>query len=514
MPSCISPQEFAQYLVEQAPIFDEEIIRDIRPIDGLIGHMSVGEWDPYDGVSHTKDRFRNVQPDVTKRWQEVENGSCLDAPCDPDENFIGFGYDRITYGQERQSWRSQLFCFDQMLTVNKAEEHISQIISDVLRPATSRISSFYLRKQMAAHAGKKWLAGATMADFTYSWDVTGDADIYIDTSGEPTSILTPQMLQRRLARLRNVGYFGKWTNDPFWGGYDRMVELLTDDDTAWSLDKAASDGRVSDAWRFQTWNAAHEYYKYGMGGQIGDFMVHVDPFPMRFNKVSTNRFQIVLPYKNVAATVGIGSDDNPDFHNAQYQFSLIWHRMALKLRVQRMRIPNPNMPFAVRDLGGAWNFAMNDLGRDCDNRPIANYRKNKGFFYADFQYGTEPLHVEWAELIFHKREPMRVTAIDVCGDDPGYPTQNYNSANAECDTTQVFSPIADDAGNYHIEANTITCDGIPVAHAAVSSATIAALVTALNADAGTDAMGLWVQEGVQILLTETNCESVAIPWVV
>lgn len=513
---CISPQEFAQFLDEQLPIYDEMIIRDIRPTDGWIGHVSVGVWDPFDGTEHSRDRFRNVQPNVTKRWNEVDNTACIggdQAPCDPPENFICWGYDRITYGQERQSWRSQLLCFDQILTVNKAQEHLSQIISDILKPSTSRIASFYLRKQAAKLAGKKWLASSAMADFTFSWQLTGDEEQFITTSGEPTSKITPQMLQRRVAPLRNVGYFGKWTNDPFFGGYDQFIELVTDDETAWDLDKIASDGRVSDAWRFQMWDAAHKYYQYGMGGQLGNYMVRVDPFPLRFNKVSTNRFQVVLPYENVGATVGIGSQDNTDFHNAQYQFSIIHHRMALKVRVQRMESVNPLMPFAVRDLSGAWRFANNDLGQDCEGRAIANYRGNKGFFYADFQYSTEPVYVEWEELIFHKREPAFVTEVDTCATDPGYPTQNYNSACDECEDTQIFSPQEDSATNFHIEANTITCEGVPIVHAAKSSATIAALVTALNADTGTRALGLWVQQGVQILLTETTCADVEIPWV-
>jgi len=513
---CLNPQEVAQFLLEELPIYEPMIIRDVTPTDGWIGHVSVGQWDPFDGTQHILDRFRDVQPDVTKKWLDVSNQSCLGgdaAPCDPPENFIGWGSTRITYGQQRQSWRSQLLCFDQVLTVNKAQQHIEQIVSDILRPATSRIASQYLRKSAAAIAGTKWLASAGMTPFTFSWETTGDAEIFMTTSGEPSSKITPQMLQRRVQPLRNIGYFGKWTNDPFFGGYDSMIELVTDDDTAWDLDKVAQDLKVSQAWRFNMWDAAHDYYKYGIGGQLGNYMIRIDPFPIRFNKVSTNRFQIVLPYINEAATTGIGRANNPDWFTAQYQWSFIHHRMAMKVMVQRMEQVNALMPFAVRDLSGQWRFAINDLGIDCNGNPIANYRGNKGFFYADFQYATEPYYVEWEELIFHKREPAFVVEVDTCQADPGSPTQYYNSANSTCGDALEFTPTAGPDGHFRIAANSVTCSDNVVTALAIDAATVAALVTALNASAGLGALGTWIQNGSNILLTDTECTSVDIPWV-
>jgi hypothetical protein len=514
--NCISPQEFTQFLDTQLPVYDSLIIRDIRPTDGWIGHFNVGVWPAFSATSHTRDRFRQVMPDVTKKWITVDNDSCIggdQAPCDPPENEICWGYDRITYYQEKQSWKSQLLCFDQILTVTRAQEHVEQIISDILRPATSRITSFYARKRVAQHAGQKWLASAALTPFTFSWETTGDSEIYMTTSGTPDCKLSPQMLQRRVAPLRNKGYFGRWTNDPFWGGYDSFIELVVDDETAWELDKATVDSKVSDAWRFQIWSAANEYYKYGMGGQLGNYMVRIDPFPLRFNLVSTNRFQLVLPYRNMAATVGIGSEDNPDFHNAQYQFSFIHHRMAVRFLVQRMESVNPLMPFAVRDLSGQWRFATNDLGRDCNGNPIANYRGNKGFFYADFQFATEPVYVEWEELIFHKREPAYVLCVDTCAEDPGDPTQYYTSSCEPCEgENQIFTPQEDANGDFVIAANTITCDGAVVTHGAISEATLNDLVVTLNAELSV--LGVWVLSGSNVLLTEPTCDSVVITWVV
>jgi hypothetical protein len=508
---CLFPQQFTNLLVTQLPVYTENILRDWRPTDGLLGHVSTGQWNPFQGTTQYQDRFRNVKANVTKKWEPVNHDSCEDAPCDPTEHEIGWGYDRTSFTQERQSWRSKLLCFDQMLSATEAVAHVEQIVNEILRPATNDISSMYIRKKALELAGNKILANAAMSTFTLTWDTTGDAEIFATPSAFPTSKLTPEMLQRQIPRMRNRGYFGRWTADPFWGGYDNFAELITDDDTAWELDKLATNQRLSDMWRFTMWSAAHEYYAYGMGGQIGNYMVHIDPFVLRFNKVGT-KLQIVLPFKNSAATVGLGSDDNPDYHNAQYQISFIWHRFAWMLKVVQMQQINSAMPFMVRGLNGQWNFAIDDLGADCDGKAIANYRKNKGFFWADFQYAGQPLNTEWLTAILHLREPKVVYEVAPCAADPGYPTQTYTSANDDCATTYRWEPDAQADGSFVLDANTVSCNDEPVANGAIDAANLAALVIALNGDTELGALGTWAAEDQDLILTDATCKPV-LPWV-
>lgn len=512
MPDCISGTEFAEYLVNQTPVYDELIIRDIRPEDGWIGHVETGQWEPFTDTTHTFDRFRQVMPNVTKEWQTTPSGSCIGAPCDPPENKIGWGYDRLTYFKERQSWSTELLCFDQILQVTRAKEHFAQIISDILQPATSRIMSFYLRKRAADHAGKKWVADASMTEFTYTWTVVGDEEIYMVPSAIPTSKLTPQMLQRRVGRLMFEGYFGK---QPF-KDMPPLIELVTDYNTLWDLDKAAADSNVNDKWRFQEWEAANKFYQYSFNGQLGQFVTRVDPFILRFNHApdptgSPNRMQVVLPYVNTAATQGLGSEYNQDFENAQYQWSHIWHRRAGVVLVGRTESVNPLMPFANRSLGGQWQFVMDNLGEDCDGRAIDNRRRNKGQFLADFELSYKPQYTEFSELIFHKREPAVITTIDTCNADPGYPFQYYNSANDPCPgSNQLFYPTQDAEGNYAIAANSVTCNGVAVTHDAVSEPNLNDLVTTMNT--ALTSLGTWILQGTALILTEPTCDDVEIPW--
>lgn len=510
---CLFPQQFSQLLLTQLPTYVETILRDVRPTDGLLGHVSSGQWNAFRGNQQTQDRFRHVRANVSKKWETIGDTNCEGSPCDPVEHEICWGWDRLVFGKERQSWKSQMLCFDQMLDATQAVEHVEQIVDEILRPATKDIGSFWVRKKALDLSGRKVLANQTMSTFTWTWDTTGDQEIFATPSAWPTSKLTPEMLQRQFSPLMYNGYFGKWTNDPFWGEYNQLAELITDMDTVWSLDKLTTNQRISDLWRFNQWDAAHEYYKYGMGGKIGNYMTHVDPFVLRFNRLANGKAQLVLPYKNVAATVGLGSEVNDDFFNAQYQISYIWHRFAWEMQVQDMQSINPLMPFMVRGLNGQWNFAIDNLGADCDGKAIANYRRNKGFFWADFQFAGRPLHTEWLTAIFHKREPMVVYTVDVCATDPGYPEQVYRSACDGCDTVYRWEPDADEEGNFVLAASSVTCNDEIQANGAIDSATLAALVIALNGDAALGALGTWSADGTDLVLSGATCQPV-LPWVV
>jgi hypothetical protein len=96
---------------------------------------------------------------------------------------------------------------------------------------------------------------------------------------------------------------------------------------------------------------------------------------------------------------------------------------------------NPEMPFGARDFGGNWKAVLAETcGTDVNGNPIAvdNKRKNKVQWFADFQYYIRPLHVEFLESIFHRREASCVPEISTCAATPGYITQSYNSCDPTC----------------------------------------------------------------------------------
>ncbi len=171
------------------------------------------------------------------------------------------------------------------------------------------------------------------------------------------------------------------------------------------------------------------------------------------------------------------------------------------------------MPFLVRDLSGQWQFAINDLGQDCAGNTIANFRKNKGFFFADWRISGKPLHTEWLTAILHLREPQVIYVIAPCQSDPGYPTQFYQSSGDNCDGQYVWTPEAAENGHYVLAANSVTCNSEPYNNPAVDAASLAALVTALNANVVLSSFGTWSTTGAKLYLTGATCQPV-LPWVV
>jgi len=446
----ISCQKFTQYLVDQLPVYDRLILSDIRPTDSWILNVDTGTFEAYSGVEHTLDRFRHVFPNTTKVWNRTTDASCVGTPCDKTEHCIGWGASRITYFLEEQSWQTPLLCFDQEMHVTKAKEHFRQIISDILRPATTDIMSNFLRKRALQFADKKFIANRNMTEFTFVWTVVGDEEIFFDCSANPATVfkLVPQMLQSRFEPLMRRGYGGM---NPF-KETAPYIELVTDISTAWELDKLGGQTgvggvpSVSGNWRFTQWDSANAYWRYGFSGQIGNFMVRCDPMGLRFNfvrdlgaGVGANRFryQVVLPYVNQVTSgaggdPGLGSVENPDFDRAQFRITYIWHKKGLQALVADATPVNPEMPFSSRNFGGKWQFVMDNLGTGVNGCVVENKRRNKGQFIADFKLAIRPLYTEFINVFFHRGEPFCVPEISNCSADPGYPTQTYNSCNAVC----------------------------------------------------------------------------------
>jgi hypothetical protein len=464
------------------------IMEDIRPSEGWLYNVATGTTPMGTPVEITMDRFRSVFPNTTKTWtRTVANGpGCTGNPCDPTEHQIGWGADRLTYFAEQQSWSTPLLCYDQDMHITHAMEHISQMISKILKPATTAISSNFLRKRHLQWANVRAVANAnfgapgTDGVFSYVWTLAGplgDDEIYFDCSVSPSRVfkLVPQMLQRRFNPLMLRGYAGE---NPF-KDTSPFIELVTDMDTTWNLDHlggqqgigGGDNPNVLGNWRFTQFDDSTKYWRYGFSGQIGNFMVRVDPMGLRFNYVTDlgaaaapnrYRYQIVLPYKNSITTgaggaAGLGSDYNADFDRAQFGISQVHHKKGMELLVPDAKPLNPEMPFGHRDFAGKWQFVMDNLGADASGVVISNKRRNKGQFIADFKYYIRPMHFEFLESYFHRREQFCLPEISNCNPDPGYPAQNYTSTLPNCPLPSAYSAL------YGTGVPTGTQDGLPPA---------------------------------------------------
>ena len=523
----IACRAFTDILSRRSEHLDDEIIRALHPIDTWIGHVSTGRFPAQDGVEHTFDRFENVFPNLSMGWEDVTAASCVGTPCDPSSQRIGLGFTRDSYKLQRKAYETDLFCFDQILSADRAKQQFAHVIK-TLRRCSNIIVSHRLKTEALRIAKYKWAtANNAMTPITATWDATYT---FLTVSVLPTSKLTARHLQRRVQPQIREGALRSETNH----GTQPMLELVTAMDEIWNI--VEGNPELADHWRFADFGtAAADFYKYGWTGKVGNYGLRDDSYSLRFNIVSEDGMgggvlQIVFPYNNVSATEGIKENVNTDYDKAPVQLDFIWHRMAMTSLVRDTTQINPEMPFASRDFGGKWQFVVDNLtcgystvvdsvtGQTVQV-PIAvnNERRNKGKFIADFSFATKAEYPELAEAIFTLREEACIVDVPTCAAYPYPNAQNYDSANAPCPAAPVtltFLPVLSAlTSTYEIPTNTVLCNGLNIFHDAITgTTTLAALVAQMNTLLS--AMGTWAVSGSDITLKGTACTTVNLPWTV
>jgi len=454
---------------------------------------------------------------MTGAWEDVQAQGCIGQPCDPSSKKIGMGFTRDSYRLQRKSFETALFCWDLILSADRAKEQYAHFVR-TLRRASTLISGDRMRHEAVRIAGQKWattLASPKLTPITAYWNSTGTI---LNVSTLPTSKISARHLQRRVMPQVLLGALGEDINR----NGAPMLEYVNDPESIWDIVEGSPE--LADHWRFQSWDDAERYYKYGWTGRVGNYGMRADSMPLRFLNLNTQnadgtwQLKIVYPYTNVGATEGIKESLNDDFQNAQFQANFIWHRLAMTNLVRDTTSINPMMPFGSRDFAGKWMFGLDNLtcGVDVNGNPIAvdNVRRNKGKFIADFSLATKSQYPEFAELFLTLREPACIVGLPICASDFGYPTQSYDSANAVCPTSEVtltILPIKSAAGTYEIAANSVQCNQIAIVHAAITgTTTLANLVVQLTDKMG--ALGTFAVSGANVTLTTTSCTSVAFPW--
>jgi hypothetical protein len=528
----ISCSAFADYISRKVEHLDDNIILSMHPLDSQwIGHVSTGRFPAEQGIEHTFDRFENVFPKLGA-WNDVQSASCVGAPCDPDSHKIGLGFTRDSYKLQQTAYETDLFCWDLILSADRATQQFAHFVR-VLRRISTIVWSYRFRTEALRIAKYRWVLNNNgLVAVTATWNAAMTqltlTPVVAGTSAMPTSKLGARHLQRRVDPQIRAGAEGPTINK----NMQPMLELVTNMETVWGL--VEGDSNLTDHWRFQSFTDAAKYYRYGWTGSVGNFGLRSDAFSLRFNVRSNNAvtgvvvLDVVYPYTNIAATEGIKEDVNTDYDNTRVQADFIWHRKAMTSLVRDAKAINPEMPFAARDFAGKWQFVMDNLTCGTMNVtdavtqevkqvpiPVNNERRNKGKFITDFGGAIKAEYPELAEVFISLREPACLVDIPPCADDPGYPEQNYDSHNAECPTDDVVivqTPIINSGtSTYEVAANSIKCNGMLVVHAAITGSTsIALLVVELNAKLG--AMGTWTDTGATITLTGPNCSSMEIPW--
>lgn len=504
----ISCKKFTDYLVRRAEHFDTDIIRDITPTQGWVGHVSTGMFPPGDGVTRQFDKFHRVYPDLSEEWADHHAGHCVGTPCDPTETEICFGYTQEEYRLQEKSFKTQLFCFDLILSADRAKEQFGHLVG-ILRDATSIIMSDRMRVEAFRISQRKVVSFGAAAVEPFTYVSTGNL-ITMTPTVLPTGILTVEALQRFVQPLILEGYGG---TNPLPA---QMFEFVTDFETAWNLREG--NPNLTNSFQFTDFAQGGKLYKYGITDAVGNFGIRIDPTPLRFLEDAGVLYR-VFPYQNQAAAGGYGGAGiqgvvNDDYIDAPIQVDHIWHRMSMKSLVRDTMQINPAMPFAQRDFGGKWQFVMDNLGTDGKGCVIENKRRNKGMFIADFALATKPERPEWAVSIMHLRQRSCPKKVTVCTEFVAatFQAQNYSSACEPCVEVHNFGvwPCAQ-GQTMNVVANTATCNGAIISHeGATGIASVSQYIDWLNATFGE--LGVFtLNTDDEIVFTSSICWSFTLP---
>ena len=360
----ISCQDFTDYIARKVEHLDDNIIMSMHPLDSQwIGHVSTGRFPAEQGIEHTFDRFENVFPQLGA-WSDVQAASCVGAPCDPSSTKIGLGFTRDSYKLQQTAYETDLFCWDLILSADRATQQFAHFVR-VLRRISTIVWSYRFRTEALRISKYRWVTannGLVAANATWNAAMTQLTltPVVAGTDVLPTSKLGARHLQRRVDPQIRAGAEG----GSIIKNAQPMLELVTHMTTVWDL--VEGDPILADHWRFNQFSDAEKYYRYGWTGQVGNFGLRADAYSLRFNIRShvlngAVVLDVVYPYTNIAATEGIKEDVNSDYDNAPIQIDFIWHRKAMTSLVRDAKAINPEMPFAARDFAGKWQFVLDNL---------------------------------------------------------------------------------------------------------------------------------------------------------
>lgn len=464
-------KDFTDLLIRRTPHYQKELLRDYTPSSGWVGQVPTGEWPAFTGTQRIGHRIRRMFPDLSGRWKTTVESGCIGAPCDPTRKKVGFGFDQFEYHLEEDHYTTDLFCFPLIMSADEAKSQYAALIEG-LRQATIWIWNHRFRTEAVRICDSQVLCGSNFAAANPLWNAD---DTVMKTSGDPISTLTVQFLQRYVQPLILEGYLD---NQPL-PMKGRKFEVITDMITSTKL--VQENPNLKDYCTALSLDEFKDLYRYGIQQTVGDFMLHIDPTPLRYSKVGSKVYNLVLPYENNPTAGGIGADVNYAWIMANCQWDFIWHRRVMKSLVRRSSPINSQMPYSAVDWGGRWKFVMDNM-TDSSGNAINNEERTKGKFIANFSAATQPDQPKWGVAILSLLEPSCLVDHTPCASAYAYVTQDYSSANDPCPSGDVFYDISD-TGPYVL--GSAACNGVTLSNTPKpAGATIAALVTFLNATLG------------------------------
>jgi hypothetical protein len=301
----------------------------------------------------------------------------------PPVNGIAFGQTLREYNLQHTSLQSPELNINDLRVAVKRNEQLGAI-RDILAENTTYAWIDRNRREYSRLAAHKVICASGFPD-----GYTGTAGITTMPTTVPTSVLTNGVLAKFRMSMIRAGA-GREPLDRIDGA--PIFGLITDSETSELLKTEAG---IREDLRFA--GRANELLSpLGVERPYKNFFHIIDDFAPRYNLVA-GAWVEVFPYLFVPTSLGNKLIENPDYANASYMDSIIFHKQVMKTLV-----PNPTIgtaggvQFDAVQYRGLWKWL---------NIPhaVTNPDNTLGFFRGVFASGSKPIFPEFGHVIRHLR---------------------------------------------------------------------------------------------------------------
>lgn len=394
-----------------------------------------GTFELFNGASQKTNIFRGTlgPQQGLNTWTPIEPSR---KPAGADAGFdycsyspqtYSWGIESVTFSGLRTSWRSPVFCVNDLKFVDQAAEQLGMIVKAGSR-VTDDTKEVFNREnyvKAAVDAGKAVVMAEGAIDFidnsNYRFSYNPNQ---VDASGNtyltfPSALLPKvsalnwsllDVIRTYLADEAPAAAIGSDSGMPVYG---LMLDLMDFERMVYR------DNELREDFRFARPQQLISGFNMGFKVYRGFALMH-DPRQMRFRITSNNGTNVtatrVVPRRATrAGTVGYIPETNPDYIQAELAIGVVFMNDVIQVLVPpNVRTLGNGMVFGpAPGFNGEWTW-INEYDK------VENPLREVGYFFARFEYFVKPLiYSNVATVFLYRRCPQVLStpcAIDESSD--------------------------------------------------------------------------------------------------
>ena len=490
---------FNDYLGRRPYDWDKKISKDRKPASYLYAGMYKSEsWASFTGTTHLHERVYVTRPNDPGLWTQFVADPCVGTPCDVPRQMISHGVDQLRYDRYKREYQSEVFCLDQLNTVEEALAKLAAVVEGYKELPEIICSDFYrllVLRKAGTNATQSGLFLAGLQDGygnPLALDVSDNMFtlaqgqslvqsnnvllINLNANGGLTAALgqtaTTALLSTSMGKL-TMEYLGNIQVDLAANGYhDRewleagKFSITTDANTRRNL--LVANPALADMYKSADFVKGGAFYSYGVTDGCGDWLFKEDKEQMRFRfrsdldgkDFSGNALagavwiEQVWPYVNASATYGNKPVFSPTWKNAPLRLYHVYNREARQQLVGDITSVNSDMKFGMaRSFMGKWTWKSPVAFQGTDpntglNCTFYNDKGNKGYFLGEFDLGLKTVYPEIERVILALGEAQPFLKVPRTNTAPLSPVSSSDYQNVLAYSAQCYDPGSNTGGGF------------------------------------------------------------------